>query len=162
MDLSELVDAILERRTLDDDAVIVKQWVNQGALLYDPVTRDPVENPVDGPPLRHTVTGILLTHNGDILLHNIADLACFCCQYGGTEIMSTLSRNEPDYSEHICHLYNVDSAVAFCKQCRGHRWTDDPAVVEDHERKLQEADENDEEEFYRAIQRCRDGSVQQR
>lgn len=160
MDLSEIVDAILERRTLDDDAVIVKQWVQQGALLYDSTIRGPVKNPVDAPRIPYSVAGVLLTCNGDIVLTNIADLACFCCKYGGMEIMPA-SYNEPDYEEYICHLFNVDSAVAFCTRCRGHRWTDDPAVVEEHKRKLQEADEKDEEEFYHAIQRCRDGPVQE-
>jgi len=159
MDLSEIVDAILDRRAPDDDAVIVKQWVRQGALLYNLVTRDPMENPVDGPRLPYSVAGILLTQNGDIVLTNIADLACFCCKYGGMEIMPT-SYNEPDYEEHICHLFNVDSAVAFCTQCRGHRWTDDPAVVEEHDRELQEKEDVAEDEFYRAIRRDRDGPIQ--
>jgi hypothetical protein len=159
MDLSEIVDAILDRRAPDDDAVIVKQWVRQGALLYNLVTRDPMENPVDGPRLPYSVAGILLTQSGDIVLTNIADLACFCCKYGGMEIMPT-SYNEPDYEEHICHLFNVDSAVAFCTQCRGHRWTDDPAVVEEHDRELQEKEDVAEDEFYRAIRRDRDGPIQ--
>lgn len=159
MDLSEIVDAILDRRAPDDDAVIVKQWVQQGALLYDSTIRGPVKNPVDAPRIPYSVAGVLLTCNGDIVLTNIADLACFCCKYGGMEIMPA-SYNEPDYEEHICHLFNVDSAVAFCMQCRGHRWTDDPAVVEEHDRELQEKENVAEDEFYRAIRRDRDGQIQ--
>jgi len=148
-DITRLISEIADRRTPDEDAVIIDQWVKQGALLYNHKTGTPMVNPLTGK-IPYSISGILITSYGQIELEEVAEMACMCCRHGWTETLHSFNRFEPDDEEHICHKFGGESITTFCKECHGRHWTSDPAVTDDYEREMREADDA-EAAFYESL-----------